>query len=121
MLTEEPTEENQDDTCGTRSPSNDGLGRVLTCVYCGMEYPQDTPSWGNQVLTDHIKICEKHPMRKLEANYSLVRKALVGLVGADTKEELDGMELAMRGLHAPDKDRMLFINAIDALRDTLEP
>lgn len=45
-------------------------GRVLTCVYCGHEYPQDTPAWGNQVLTDHIKICEKHPMRKAEKTIS---------------------------------------------------
>lgn len=42
-------------------------GRVLTCVYCGHEYPQNTPAWGNQVLTDHIKICPKHPMRQAEA------------------------------------------------------
>lgn len=40
--------------------------RVLTCVYCGMEYPQDTPAHGAQILTDHIKVCEKHPMRELE-------------------------------------------------------
>ncbi len=36
--------------------------RILTCVYCGHEYPQDTPTWGNAVLTAHIKKCEKHPM-----------------------------------------------------------
>jgi hypothetical protein len=40
--------------------------RILTCVYCGHEYPQGTPSWGNEILTEHIKVCEKHPMRKLE-------------------------------------------------------
>lgn len=22
-------------------------GRVLTCVYCGREYPQETPAWGD--------------------------------------------------------------------------
>ena len=37
--------------------------RILTCVYCGQEYPQGTPAWGNQVLTDHYKVCVKHPMR----------------------------------------------------------
>ena len=37
--------------------------RVLTCVYCGHAYPQATPAWGDQVLTDHIKECEKHPIR----------------------------------------------------------
>ena len=51
--------------------------RVLTCVYCGQEYPQDVPSWGSKVLTDHIKVCEKHPVWKL-------RKALADLIGAST-------------------------------------
>ena len=37
--------------------------RILTCVYCGHEYPQDTPAHGEKVLTDHIAGCEKHPMR----------------------------------------------------------
>ena len=41
-------------------------GRILTCVYCGHEYPQETPASGHQVLTEHIKVCEKHPMRQLE-------------------------------------------------------
>lgn len=40
--------------------------RVLTCVYCGHEYPQDTPAHGDKVLRDHIKVCEKHPMRRAE-------------------------------------------------------
>jgi hypothetical protein len=52
--------------------------RVLTCVYCGMEYPQDTPAWGNQILTDHIKVCEKHPMRKLEEECEQLRVQLAG-------------------------------------------
>ena len=37
--------------------------RVLTCVYCGHEYPPGSPSHGADVLTDHIKICDKHPMK----------------------------------------------------------
>jgi hypothetical protein len=93
--------------------------RVLTCVYCGMEYPQDTPAWGDKVLTDHIKICEKHPMKKMHDDYAKIRKSLVGLVGFDTKEELNGMELQLRLLPIPDEDRMKTINAITALRDTL--
>lgn len=43
---------------------------VLTCVYCGQEYPAGTPASGSDVdaLTSHIKICEKHPMRAAEEN-----------------------------------------------------
>jgi hypothetical protein len=86
--------------------------RVLTCVYCGTEYPQDTPASGAQILTDHIKVCERHPMRKL-------RKALADLVGASTAQELDAMELGMRSIPAPDADKIAAINAIHALRETL--
>ena len=39
---------------------------VITCVYCGFTYPEDTPTHGAPILTEHIKVCEKHPMRALE-------------------------------------------------------
>ena len=89
--------------------------RVLTCVYCGHEYPQDTPAWGEQVLTEHIKVCEKHPMRQLEADKDRLRKALVGLVGADGQEDLVAMEAVMRLMKMPDSDRANTLNAIHAL------
>ena len=96
-------------------------GRVLTCVYCGMAYPQDIPAWGSQVLTDHIKVCEKHPMRKLEAQKALLRKALIGLLGgAESKMELDNMEVVIRIAQVPDIDKAVSINAIQALRDTMD-
>ena len=37
---------------------------TLTCVYCGMAYPEGTPPHGARILTEHIKVCEKHPMRQ---------------------------------------------------------
>lgn len=87
---------------------------TLTCVYCGHEYPAGTPASGAdvQALTTHIKACSKHPFGK-------VRKALANLVGADGKEELDGLELAVRSQSAPASDKAAMIDAIDALRDTL--
>ena len=41
---------------------------VVTCVYCGHEYPPGTPTSGSNImqLTEHIKVCEEHPMRALE-------------------------------------------------------
>jgi hypothetical protein len=93
-------------------------GRILTCVYCGLEYPQGTPAHGSEVLTEHIKVCERHPMRKAEADISLLRAALVGLIGADTESELRQMEVAMRMLPAPDADKAVSINAIHALLAT---
>ena len=50
------------------------LSRKVTCVYCGHEYPDGTPTSQDQQLTEHIKVCEKHPMRKLEQFKKLVHK-----------------------------------------------
>jgi len=77
-----------------------------------MEYPQDTPAWGDKILTDHIKVCEKHPMRKL-------RKALADLVGASTKEELESMEVTLRLVPGIEQDKIVAINAIHALLETI--
>lgn len=38
---------------------------TLTCAYCGEEYPPDTPASQGTALYQHIKQCEKHPMKKL--------------------------------------------------------
>ena len=54
-----------------------------------------------------------------EPDWRVLRAALAALVGADTKEELDMMEMAIRSTAAPDKDKAVVINAIDALRETL--
>jgi len=89
--------------------------RVLTCVYCGHEYPQDTPAWNDNVLTEHIKVCTKHPMRQAEADIALLRGALAGLIGADTREELEQMEMAIRAAPAPAADKVAMIDAIHAL------
>ena len=91
------------------------VGRVLTCVYCGHEYPQDTPAWGNDVLTAHIRTCAVHPMRAVEADRDRLRKALAGLVGASESDELKNMEAAMRMMPAPDEDKAVMLNAIHAL------
>jgi hypothetical protein len=40
--------------------------RVVTCVYCGHEYPTGTPTSQNASLTEHIRGCAKHPMRRVE-------------------------------------------------------
>ena len=69
------------------------MSNILTCVYCGMAYPEGTPPHGAKVLTDHIKVCEKHPMREAERKISMLRDALIGLVGASSKEELDAIRV----------------------------
>lgn len=57
-----------------KMPKENDESRVLTCVYCGHEYPQGTPAAGSKVLTDHIKICEKHPLRAAEAENAKLRE-----------------------------------------------
>lgn len=89
--------------------------RVLTCVYCGHEYPQTTPAWGSDVLTEHIRVCPKHPLRKAEADIALLRGALAGLVGASSKSELEQLEAAVRIIPAPELDKIATLNAIHAL------
>ena len=96
-------------------------GRILTCVYCGHEYPQDTPAHGSEVLTEHIRTCQSHPLRKAERDIARLRASLVGLIGADTEPELRQMEVAMRMLPAPDEDKAVSINAIHALLATMPP
>lgn len=93
---------------------------VLTCVYCGHEYPQGTPPAGDQILTNHIRECAKHPLRKAEATIKLLRNALAGVVGASDPQELRGIEAAMRTLPAPGEDKEVTINAIHALLETSE-
>ena len=96
------------------------MPNTLTCVYCGMAYPEGTPPHSAQVLTDHIKICEKHPMRQAEDKISKLRDALSALIGVSTKDELKEMEVTMRTIVAPDADKAVSINAIHVLLETLE-
>jgi hypothetical protein len=52
--------------------------RIITCVYCGEEYPVGTPASGAhvEVLTKHIAICPKHPMALVVKELEAVRKEL---------------------------------------------
>lgn len=91
-------------------------GRILTCVYCGHEYPQGTPAHSDKVLTDHIAGCEKHPMRAVVEQRDKLRAALAGMIGASTREELDALEVGVRSTPGCDEDRAVALNAIRALR-----
>lgn len=90
--------------------------RVLTCVYCGHEYPQETPAYDDKVLTDHIAGCKKHPMRAVVEQRDKLRDALAGMIGATTLEELDALEVVVRSLPGREDDRAAALNAINALR-----
>ena len=93
---------------------------VITCVYCGMQYPSGTPSYGEScnVLTDHIKICEKHPMRKAEEKVEKLKKALGNLIGFHTIGELSEMESLLIQISDPEAQESLA--AVRALKEVLE-
>jgi hypothetical protein len=97
------------------------MARVLTCVYCGQEYPQGTPASGSQVLTDHIKICPKHPLRKAEEQITLLREALLGLCGVeDDREILEELEARIPFMRErSEADRVLGVQAVQALLATM--
>lgn len=89
---------------------------ILTCVYCGKEYPGGTPSSDADILTEHIRVCEKHPLRKAEETIKKLRSALEGLIGASEKEELEIIKFAtenIQGLSLHDKE--MVVNAINVL------
>ncbi len=96
------------------------MSNTLTCVYCGMAYPEGTPPHGSQVLTDHIKACGKHPMRKTEATNKKLRSALAGLIGASTKEELKQLEVGVRLMPGVEADKIAALNGIHALLETMD-
>jgi len=68
---------------------------TVSCVFCGFNYPEHTPSSQHPTLVEHIKTCDKHPMRLLELDYTRIRAALVSVVGSDIIEELQAMKSAL--------------------------
>lgn len=89
--------------------------KILTCVYCGMAYPEGTPPHGAKILTDHIKICPSHPMREAEEKIRILRKALSDFIGSDDVEELGKLKSILSQVPGDDESRALSIQAIEAL------
>lgn len=89
---------------------------TITCVYCGYNYPENTPTSNHERLTEHIKTCEKHPLRDSENKIEVLKNALIGLIGASTLDELEEMEFSIRSITGPESDKAVAINAIDALK-----
>jgi hypothetical protein len=88
---------------------------IVTCVYCGMAYPPGTPTAGAKALTDHIATCTAHPMSAVVAERDRMRAALEGLIGAYDTTTLRAMEVAIRTIAAPAKDKAASLDAIHAL------
>lgn len=63
---------------------------TLTCVYCGQAYPEGTPRHGDDVavLTEHLRQCAKHPMRRLEKALNACFHALSSYAHGNSSREL---------------------------------
>lgn len=92
------------------------MNNILTCVYCGHAYPEGTPPHGSQVLTDHIRVCEKHPLRKAEADIVKLREALFGICDERDPNVLREMKVALALMPHPAQSATM--KAIDALLET---
>jgi len=68
------------------------MSSVVTCVYCGHEYPDGTPASQHERLTAHIRVCDKHPMRPLESENAQLKERVKEL-----EAELDQVESMLTG------------------------
>jgi len=95
------------------------MDNTLTCVYCGKAYPEGTPPHGSKVLTDHIKICPKHPMREAERKIMLLRGAIVGLIGGcETIVNSEDTVADLREKLEDEAGEHIVLDAMQALLDT---
>ena len=85
------------------------------CAFCGTAYPPGTPDTQHALLTAHVRVCPKHPMREAEAQRDRYRAALVSLVGSDNPVELRGIR-AFTVANAPNETAI--IAAVDLLLET---
>lgn len=93
---------------------------TIICKYCSYAYPKAALSNIKGAIANHTQICDHCSLHQAELKIEKLRSALAGLIGAETKEELDGMELALRTIPTPASDKAAMIDAIDALRECLQ-
>jgi hypothetical protein len=102
--------------------------RVLTCAFCGAEYPPGTPASNDDALTAHVRACPKHPMRESERE---IRRLTGELAAIRAQPKDPHIALAppsdpLAGLPAEERDRILgmgtdaAIEAIDAGKSNAE-
>lgn len=72
---------------------NDCLCRKTFCAYCGEEFPLDTVT--AEQVGEHIRICEKHPMRIVERERDEAVKAV-----AESKTTIAALEQSVDDLIA---------------------
>lgn len=54
---------------------------VLRCAFCDAEYIEGTPATQHERLTEHVKVCPKHPMREVEERVAYLERELESWTG----------------------------------------
>ncbi len=57
------------------------------CAYCGAEYPLDDDA--ATLVSEHIKTCEKHPMRAVEARAAELQAALTAAINMNIEKNAE--------------------------------
>jgi hypothetical protein len=80
--------------------------QTLTCVYCGHEYPPGTPSSNHEALTQHIAVCDKHPMKEVVVRNNLLERVIRACTAASPCCLIDliGRELYIEAYGDPDDE-----------------
>ena len=92
---------------------------VITCVYCGQVYPGGTPTHSANILTEHIKVCKRHPLRFARETIKKLREVLIELVDVSKVEELVQMKAALSKTVSKEELPVL-LKAVQVLLDTEE-
>lgn len=74
----------------------------MTCAFCGQAYGPGTPAHGAEVLTQHIRICAKHPQRNVERIARNLLNGALKMIGAETADELRGIKVMMAAMARDD-------------------
>lgn len=53
--------------------------KIVTCAFCGEQYPRGTPAHTADVLAEHIVKCERHPMKAMADRNALLEAAALAV------------------------------------------
>lgn len=84
------------------------------CAYCGHEYPRGTPKSRNRALTEHIKVCLEHPMRRAEERNRLLYTKLVKTQAALATVRTNLKMIEVMAAEALRTDEMIGMEQIEA-------
>jgi len=100
-------------------------GKMKEYQPCGEAWKKEMSRFTKREILDILapKLIEMNEkiaeLEKQVEGITKLRSALAGLVGVDEKEELEQMQMMIRLADAPAKNKVVTIDAIQALLDTI--